>query len=225
MKILILLFLSCFTLAETINVDIEVLSWSPRIVIYRQFLTFEECDYLIEQAKPHLTPSTVVDESKPEGRKIDKRRNSEGMSFVKDHQDPILTDIEIRISKLALIPPVNGENIQVVHYNLGGEFKPHYDFFNPNTPGGASQLERSGQRVASFLMYLNTPENGGATIFPKVGIDIQPIKGDALLFFDCQLDGTVDLLTLHAGAPVTGGEKWLATRWLRQKAFNPGGGL
>ncbi len=216
---LLLILTGYSVFAEKLNVDIEVLSWSPRIVIYHQFLSPEECDYLIEISKPYLTPSTVVDETKPNGRKIDKRRNSEGMAFPRDHQDPTITDIENRISLLTLIPPENGENIQVLHYHLGGEFQPHYDYFKSNTTGGASFLKMGGQRVASFLMYLNAPENGGATVFPKVGIEIQPVKGDALLFFDCHLDGSVDTQTLHGGAPVTGGEKWLATRWLRQNAY------
>ncbi len=68
-------------------------------------------------------------------------------------------------------------------------------------------------------MYLNTPEAGGETIFPYAHIKVTPCKGDALLFFDCQIDGAVDPLTLHGGAPVTSGEKWLATKWLRQYLF------
>lgn len=106
---LLLILTGYSVFAEKLNVDIEVLSWSPRIVIYHQFLSPEECDYLIEISKPYLTPSTVVDETKPNGRKIDKRRNSEGMAFPRDHQDPTITDIENRISLLTLIPPENGK--------------------------------------------------------------------------------------------------------------------
>jgi prolyl 4-hydroxylase len=205
--------------SEKLSAKIEVLSWAPRIVIYRHFLTNEECDYLIAQARPFLVPSTVVDDRRVHGLTSDTRRKSEGMFFPANHYDPILTDIEKRISLLTLIPPEHGENIQVVHYNVGGEYQPHHDYFNTSTVGGASQLNRGGQRVASFLMYLNTPPAGGNTIFPKVNIEVTPVKGDALLFFDCNVDGREEPLTLHGGAPVIQGEKWLATRWLRQYHF------
>lgn len=204
--------------SEDLQEHIEVLSWSPRIFMYRKFLTPEECDYIIEKARPCLIPSTVVNDNAG-GLISDNRRRSEGMFFPKNHGDPVLEEIEKKISLLTLIPLENGENIQVVHYEVGGEYQPHFDYFMNNTVGGVANLNRGGQRVASFLMYLNSPEEGGATIFPYVKINVQPVKGDALLFFDCRLDGTVDSLTLHGGAPVKKGEKWLATRWLRQGVF------
>jgi prolyl 4-hydroxylase len=207
------------SVSEKLREKIEVLSWSPRIVIYHQFLSTAECDHLMAQAKPFLVPSQVVDDRRPNGTTSDTRRKSEGMFFPTNHNDPILSAIEKRISLLTLIPPAHGENIQVVHYQVGGEYQPHYDYFNVSSVGGASQLSRGGQRVASFLMYLNTPTAGGKTVFPKVNIEVTPVKGDALLFFDCNVDGTVDSLTFHGGAPVIQGEKWLATRWLRQYPF------
>lgn len=210
---------------ENISAEMEVLSWSPRIFVYRNFLTEEECDYLIEKAKPHLTPSTVVDDENNLGSKTDYRRSSEGMWFVQNHGDLILESIEQKISLLTHIPPENGENIQILHYNQGGEYQPHYDYFDINTTGGASYLMQGGQRVASFLMYLNTPEEGGETIFPYANVSVTPIKGDALLFFNCQINGSEDPITLHGGAPVKKGEKWLATKWLRQYDFDLSGKL
>lgn len=206
-------------LTEKVTANIEVLSWSPRIFVYHNFLSEEECEHLKAEAKPWLVPSTVVDEDSSYGSKADPRRSSEGMSFAKYHNDPIIEDIEKRISLLTLIPVENGENIQILHYGQGGEYQPHYDYFNDTTAGGASYLSQGGQRIASFLMYLNTPEEGGHTIFPYADIKVTPVQGDALLFFDCQPDGNVDPLTLHGGAPVIKGEKWLATKWLRQYIF------
>ena len=205
--------------SEELHSEIEVLSWSPRIFVYHHFLSDAECDYLRYQATPFLVPSTVVDHTRPDGRKSDNRRRSEGMFFPKHHFDPVLSDIEKRISLLTLMPLENGEPIQVLHYSVGGEYQPHYDYFNENTVGGASHLNRGGQRVASFLMYLNSPDAGGETLFPIVNVQVKPIKGDALLFFDCCVNGAVDPLTLHGGSPVIRGEKWLATKWFRQYPF------
>lgn len=205
-------------LTENRPVELEVLSWSPRIFVFHHFLNEEECDHLINLAEPYLTRSTVVDEHSSEGR-IDEVRTSRGMFFPPYFEDALIQDIENRISLITLIPRENGEDIQVLHYQAGGQYQPHYDYFDTSTTGGAYHYNRGGQRVASFLMYLNTPEEGGYTVFPIANIQVTPRKGDALLFFDCDLEGQVDPLTLHGGAPVIKGEKWLATKWLRQHPF------
>lgn len=222
MKRLLFIFLSLlFTYVPCIEAapDIEVLSWKPRIFKIRNFLTEEECDYLITQSTPHLARSKVVNSDTPD--LLDSNaRTSTSMFFPIVHSDPILSAIEERISLVTLIPNDNGEGIQVVHYQTGGEYRPHYDYFDPRHPGSIAHIRRGGQRVASFLMYLNTPEEGGETFFPKQSIYMKAVKGDALLFYDCTVDGKVDPLTLHGGAPVLKGEKWLATKWLRQFPFD-----
>lgn len=197
---------------------VDVLSWSPRIFVFHDFLTSEECDYLISYAAPYLTRSTVVDNESENARVIDGR-TSEGMFMPDHHGDPIISAIEDRIALLTMISKRNGENIQVLRYQEGGEYLPHYDWFDPQTVGGQYHMLRGGQRVASFLMYLNEPEAGGETVFPMLNIKVIPKKGMALLFYDCRLDGSVDQFTLHGGAPVIKGQKWLATKWLRQGHF------
>jgi len=190
---------------------------SPRIFVLPHFLSTDECDHLMKLSRPYLQPSLVVDDSKAHGEQLDTRRSSTGMSLYSS--DPLVKTIEQRIADLTSLPIENGETIQILHYGLGAEYVPHYDYFNPATPGGASFLERGGQRVATIILYLNTPEAGGETIFPHLGITVTPEKGRALLFYNCRPDGTVDPLTLHGGAPVKAGEKWIATRWIRTEKF------
>lgn len=73
------------------------------------------------------------------------------------------------------------------------------------------------QRVRTVVMYLNTPEGGGATTFPDVGVEVAPVRGNALFFsYDRAHPST---RTLHGGAPVTASEKWVATRWMRERVF------
>jgi len=111
----------------------------------------------------------------------------------------------------------NGEGLQVLHYQPGAEYKPHYDYFDPVHPGSAPILKRGGQRVATILMYLNTPKKGGGTTFPDVGFEVAPIKGNAVFFsYD---RAHVNTKSLHGGAPVIEGEKWVATKWLREREF------
>jgi prolyl 4-hydroxylase len=78
-------------------------------------------------------------------------------------------------------------------------------------------VERGGQRVGTLVMYLNTPEGGGATTFPEVGLEVAPVRGNAVFFsYTRAHPGTK---TLHGGAPVLAGEKWVATKWLREREF------
>jgi prolyl 4-hydroxylase len=197
----------------------ETLSESPRLFLFKNFLTSEECDHIIALAQPQLLRSQVIDENRAGGEMVDYRRTSRGMFFPQFSTDRILKSIEDRISALTGIPLQNGEGIQVLHYNVGGEYQPHYDYFHPNTPGGQANLARGGQRVATFIMYLHTTPSGGETIFPLLNLRIAPQKGSALLFYNCTPEGVVDPRTLHGGAPVIAGEKWIATRWLHERAF------
>ena len=94
---------------------------------------------------------------------------------------------------------------------------PHYDYFDPALPGSAHHVKRGGQRVATLIMYLHEPEGGGATIFPDVDLAIAPKRGNAVFFSYATPEAST--LTLHGGDPVTAGEKWIATKWLRQSVF------
>lgn len=197
--------------------SLQTVSLSPQITTVTNFLSEEECDYLIELAKPNLKRSTVVDPTGKSQGVLDERRTSEGTFF--GGYDPVVQRIEKRLSDLTNWPMENGEQIQVLHYNVGGEYQPHFDFFSPDTEGNIACLSRGGQRIMTVIMYLNTPEEGGETIFPRVQQSITPQKGNAVLFYNCDYDGNVDPFTLHGGAPVKAGEKWIATKWFRLKKF------
>jgi prolyl 4-hydroxylase len=193
------------------------ISEDPRIFILKGFLTDAECNHVIEVAKPNLVASKIVDEANT-GEVADKRRSSRGFFIPREWNDSILRNIEKRISNLTNTPVKNGENLHVLHYDVGGEFQPHCDFFNP-TPGGKECARFGGQRVATVVMYLNTPEAGGETVFPYANYAVQPKKGDAVLFYNLTPDGEVDPHSLHGGSPVKAGEKWIMTKWIREREF------
>src|SRR3546814_9411490 len=104
--------------------------------------------------------------------------------------------------------------MQVLRYGPGAEYRPHYDWFDPERPGVGAILARGGQRVASVVIYLNTPARGGATVFPDARFEVAPAKGNAVFFSYDRPHAMTG--TLHAGAPVLEGEKWIATKWLRR---------
>ncbi len=190
---------------------------SPRVYLLPKFLSAKECDKVVEQAAPKMARSTVLDD---QGGKVDHRRTSEGMFFPSNPSDETLKKIEQRIAKITSLPIENGEGLQVLHYGPGAEYQPHHDYFVVDHPGGKESLARGGQRVASFLIYLNTPEKGGETIFPLANLSVTPKKGDAVLFYNMTQDGKDDPQSLHGGAPVIGGEKWLLTKWIREGEFH-----
>ena len=98
-------------------------------------------------------------------------------------------------------PVENGEGLQILNYKVGGEYKPHFDYFPPGDPGSAVHLAKGGQRVSTMVIYLNDVEEAGETTFPDVGLSVTPKKGAAVYFEYCNSQNQVDPLTLHAGAP------------------------
>lgn len=197
---------------------VKVLSMSPRIYLIENFLSSYECDYIIHKSRPDLKRSTVVS-FVSENEEVHEGRTSKGMFFQQKPEDLVLRGIEKRIAELTMIPEENGEAIQVLSYSIGEEYRPHFDYFDNSTPAGAVCYNRGGQRVATFIMYLENTEEGGETIFPRVNIKVKPVKGSAVLFYNCTPDGIEDPLSLHGGAPVIKGEKWIATKWLRKGVF------
>jgi prolyl 4-hydroxylase len=187
----------------------------PRVVVFGGFLSDDECAGLMALAEPRLLRSETVDNATG-GSEVNAARTSDGMFFERG-EAPLIAAVEQRIAELLRWPVDRGEGLQVLRYRPGAQYRPHHDYFDPAHPGTARILERGGQRVGTLVMYLNTPEGGGATTFPDVGLEVAPVRGNAVFFsYDRAHPAT---RTLHGGAPVTAGEKWVATKWLREGVF------
>ncbi|WP_299592353.1 2OG-Fe(II) oxygenase [uncultured Microbulbifer sp.] len=195
------------------QVEILLAMKQPNIVLFGNLLSENECDGLIEMSRPHLQPSRLVN-SASGSFDIGEERTSFGTYFDRG-ANPLIAGIEARIARLLGAPESRGEPMQILHYQSGAEYRPHFDFFNPEKPGSKEILARGGQRVGTLIMYLNDVEAGGSTVFPKVSLDVLPKKGCGLFFSYANADGELDRLTLHGGSPVISGEKWIATKWLR----------
>lgn len=184
----------------------------PRVVVLGNLLSHEECDALIGMARARLAPSMTLN-LETGTDEPNAARTSRGTYFYRG-RDPLCDRIDARLSALLDWPVEHGEGLQVLHYGPGAEYKPHYDYFDPSRPGAGDTLKRGGQRVASVVMYLNTPEAGGSTSFPDVHFEVAAIKGNAVFFsYDRAHPMTK---SLHGGSPVKAGEKWVATKWLRE---------
>ncbi|PLQ01282.1 2OG-Fe(II) oxygenase [Cupriavidus pauculus] len=194
---------------------------APRILLLQNLLDGTECDALITLAHDRLQRSPVVNPDTGDENLIDARTSMGAMFQVGEHA--LIQRIEARIAAITGLPVEHGEGLQILNYKPGGEYQPHFDFFNPQRPGEARQLRVGGQRVATLVIYLNSPPAGGATAFPKLGLEVAPVKGNAVFFRYKQPDGTLDDRTLHAGLPVESGEKWIATKWLREQPYRSRG--
>jgi len=188
---------------------------TPRVVVFANLLSDAECDEIVQLASARLARSETV-QTETGSSEVNEARTSDGMFFERG-EHPVCARLESRLATLLSWPIENGEGLQVLRYRPGAEYKPHYDYFDPAQPGTPTILKRGGQRVASIVCYLNTPTRGGATIFPDVQLDVAPVKGNAVFFsYDRAHPAT---RSLHGGAPVIEGEKWVATKWLREGRF------
>jgi prolyl 4-hydroxylase len=199
------------------KVDILFALNAPRIILFGGLLSHDECDQMVKLAEPKLTRSTVVN-TVTGNYDVHPDRTSRGGHFQRG-ENALVKRIEARISDLVGFPVENGEPIQILHYTPGAEYKPHFDYFDPKLPGNEKVLAMGGQRVATLIMYLNDVEAGGSTVFPEVGIDVLPKKGNAVYFAYTTEDNQLDARSLHGGSPVQSGEKWIATKWIRQRQY------
>lgn len=183
-----------------------------------QVLTPAECDLFIAYARRKLVTLKVVNKGVVPGV-----RNAVGAWVTEPLYDNELHDINFKLRyiahKLVGSPIDNQEDTHVIKYDIGGEYKEHYDFFYPDHLEHAKHLSRGGQREHSLLVYLNDNYVGGQTRFIVKGIDITPKTGKLLMWSNLNDDGTPDYGSKHAGLPIISGEKWIAVIWVRQQKF------
>ncbi|MES2102878.1 MAG: 2OG-Fe(II) oxygenase [Pseudomonadota bacterium] len=189
----------------------------PMLAVLSNVFSSEECAELIALAKPRLTVSTIVD---PMSGKdvVSGQRTSFGM-FFRQQENSFIARLDQRIAEIMNLPLAHGEGLQILHYPAGAGSTPHFDFLVPSNPANQASLARSGQRVSTMVTYLNEVEGGGETVFPQAGWAVSPVRGNAVYFEYANTLGQLDHASLHASNPVTQGEKWVATKWMRQRPF------
>lgn len=194
----------------------ESLSESPRIRLIPGFATLAECRWLMSLARPQLGPATVFDKETG-GQTLDHTRDNSFVVLRIGEMNVLTEVIRQRISAATSLPVPLFEPSQVLHYAVGQRFKPHHDFLDPAKDAYQDSLRRFGQRIATFLIYLNDGYEGGETSFPSIGLKYRAKTGDALFFANVTREGIPDPLTLHAGLPPTSGEKWVFSQWIRDR--------
>ncbi len=182
----------------------EPLRDAPAVVRFPGLLTAAECRHLIAAAHGRLAPSLVVDPATRTARP-DPVRRAQAMSFGPLDQDLVVSAVGERIAAASGTRVAAAEPLAVLAYPPGGEYRPHLD----TVPGLANQ------RAVTVLVYLNDDFAGGATDFPDADLSVVPRTGDAIVFRVADAEGRPLAGSRHAGAPVTRGVKYLASRWIR----------
>jgi prolyl 4-hydroxylase len=195
----------------------------PALAVLAGVLDADECAELITLARPRLEPSTVVDPQSGHDV-VAATRGSFGM-FFRARETPFIERLEERLARLMNVPLAHGEGLQVLHYPQGAGSAPHFDFLLPSHAANRASIARSGQRTATLVAYLNHVPSGGETLFPAVGLAVAPQRGHAVHFEYCNRFGELDHASVHASHAVEQGEKWVATKWVRERPFVAAGAM
>lgn len=190
----------------------------PKALVFERFASHEECDWVIDRLRGDLERARIY-RGAADPTVADTRTNSEAGFMLKSSDVPMCL-IRDRIASALRVSPAFCEVTKLLHYLPGQTFKLHSDYFDPALPALREEIERRGQRSATFLLYLSEDYEGGETEFPNARFRFRGRKGDALLFFNVNENGDPEPLSMHAGLPPTRGEKWVLSQWISAKAIN-----
>ncbi len=195
----------------------ELKSAEPRVSAFRDFVRPEICDVLIAFATGRLEPARVYDPVAREDIVVAHRSNTVA-SFNVNSVELVHALLQARMSVACGVPERMMEGPTVLHYAPGEQIQNHFDFVDPkSTNDYAGEIARNGQRIITFIVYLNEDYDGGETAFPDLGFSHRGRKGDAVYFVNALADLSPDFRMVHAGRPTTRGEKWIVTQFVRSR--------
>ena len=193
------------------------ISADPEIVLYQDVLNVVDCAYLMFVSGPHLQRASVINPQGDQQGMVSNVRTSMSTYIPFELVDIMSRYIELKIVLAAGEELDFSEPMSILRYAQGEYYRPHFDFFNPNLDAAELLLKDGGQRVASAVTYLSAPLVGGGTSFPNVNVTVPAQQCSSLWFRNCSRDGEIDPRSLHAGDTVHVGEKWVVTKWFREK--------
>jgi prolyl 4-hydroxylase len=180
------------------------------LLVVQNFLSAPECAGIMALIDDNARPSTLY-----AGTEIDGFRTS--FSCDLNPHDPLIAAVEARIAALTGIDPRHGEALQGQRYAPGQQFKPHHDYFHVSEPYWEAERLNGGQRTWTGMIYLNQPEGGGETNFPKAGLCLNPQPAMLVLWNNMKEDGSPQDASIHEGCAVQAGTKYVVTKWYRER--------
>ncbi len=192
----------------------SVLCDAPRIALAIDAVSTELAESLIGLAEPRLQDGLL---SGSHGGVVGSARTCQ-VTWLSHGENPAVRTIVDIMAAIAGLPSHHAERLQVIRYSQDGQYRPHFDSYDLDSERGRRCTAVRGQRTHTALLYLNDGFSGGATVFPRLGLEVRPRQGAVLTFDNCRSGSALrDDRSLHAGAPVEQGEKWAATLWFRER--------
>tara|TARA_B100000214_G_C23715460_1_gene511789 strand:- start:73 stop:675 length:603 start_codon:yes stop_codon:yes gene_type:complete len=198
----------------------KIINKDPLIHTYDNFITDEECEFIINIAKDNLKRAKVSDDT------IDiseYRGRTNSVHWVPLHKYDLMKKLCLRIAIEIDVPFKHFESFQIIHYTKGQEYQYHYDAYDRNDKEQYKKYcEMRGNRLKTVLCYLNDVSSGGGTGFDSIQgreepLIVEPKKGRMILFQNVRPDGSLHKESRHAGLPVEDGEKWAFNLWVRER--------
>ncbi|MBX5463368.1 MAG: 2OG-Fe(II) oxygenase [Steroidobacteraceae bacterium] len=195
----------------------DVKNADPRVCAFPAFIRPEICDVLIGLSTGRLVPARVYDPVKREDIVVAHRNNTIA-TFDISSVELVHVLVQARMAVACGVNERMMEAPSVLHYSPGEQIQNHYDFVDPKTTDDyAAEIARNGQRVITFLIYLNDDYDGGETAFPNLNLVHKGRRGEGLYFVNAFPDLSPDMRMVHAGRPTTRGEKWIVTQFIRSR--------
>uniref|UniRef100_A0A671WSN6 procollagen-proline 4-dioxygenase n=1 Tax=Sparus aurata TaxID=8175 RepID=A0A671WSN6_SPAAU len=187
----------------------------PRIVRYLNIVTDKEMEKVKELAKPRYLTLSVT-EPWLRGRTVTQFLLSPLSAWLGAFEHPVVDEINQRIEDLTGLDVTTAEDLQVANYGVGGQYEPHFDFGRKDEPDAFEELG-TGNRIATWLLYMSDVQAGGATVFTDIGASVWPRKGTAVFWYNLYPSGEGDYRTRHAACPVLVGNKWVSNKWIHER--------
>ena len=194
----------------------QLLNQTPEIKTFAGLLPPPICRWLIRLAKDRLKPALVYDAMNRRNYQSETRTNSIA-EFNMVENELLHFLIQQKMSAACGIPMVQMEGTALLNYQPGEEISDHFDFVDPGMPNYEQEIRDNGQRIITFLIYLNEDYEGGETVFPELNISYKGKTGDGIYFVNALPDGSPDRRTKHAGRPPVTGEKWIVSQFIRNR--------
>ncbi|XP_034557848.1 prolyl 4-hydroxylase subunit alpha-3 isoform X1 [Notolabrus celidotus] len=190
----------------------EVLSLQPYVVLYHDFITDKEAEDIKGLAQTGLRRSVVASGEKQATAEYRISKSA----WLKGSEQSTVGKLDQRISMLTGLNAKHpyGEYLQVVNYGIGGHYEPHFD--HATSPSSPVYKLKTGNRLATFMIYLSSVEAGGSTAFIYANFSVPVVERAAVFWLNLHRNGEGDEDTLHAGCPVLIGDKWVANKWIHE---------
>lgn len=192
----------------------EVLHERPTVSSFPELATDPVCEWLMRRAHGRLRRALIYDRA--QGATVtDHMRSNSIVGFDLADLDVVQAALQRRMASACGVPVLHAEGPTILHYSVGEQITNHTDFLNPGIGEYERLIEQYGERIVTFLLYLNDDYDGGETDFPRIGVRHRGRRRGGLFFTNALSNGKPDVRMVHAGLPPTRGEKWIVSQFFR----------